>query len=112
VEFGEDYILHDASDKVYESAAAGLEGLPVREEVFRLEDDGNFYYEKRQGFEGKKLDKKFHTVGKYTINKNVITLEWNDTIKNFTPELVKKYPSLIYDKGTLKSSTDKYLVFC
>ena len=72
---------------VYENAAAGLEGLPVREEVisfntnkvlttckvFKFEDDGTFYYEKRQGFEGKKLEKKFGTNGGYTISQSGIS---------------------------------------
>jgi len=112
VELGEEYILHDASDKVYENAAAGIEGLPVREEVFKFELGNKFTYEKRQGFEGKKLDKKFSTQGEFSQKGNLVTLTWPEVVLNFTPELAKKYPSLIFENCTLRSTTDKYLIFC
>jgi len=112
VELFEDYILHDASDKVYENAEAGIEGLPVREEVFRFELANVFKYEKRSGFEGKKLDTKFTAQGEYSQNGKEVILTWPDVVQNFTPELVKKYPSLIFEFCTLRSSTDKNLIFC
>jgi len=108
----EDYILHDASDKVYENAAAGIEGLPVREEVFRFELGNVFKYEKRSGFEGKKLDTKFNATGEYSQKGKEVFLTWPEVVQNFTPELIKKYPSLIFENMTLRSSTDKYLIFC
>ena len=86
---------------MYENAAAGIEGLPVREEVctncwthsgctpllpflltviiliyayirqvFRFEKGLRFFYEKRQGFEGQKLERKFHTSGEYAEKGN------------------------------------------
>jgi len=113
-EYDEDYILHDASSSVYEKAAAGLEGLPIREEVFCFNQNGTFCYSYKTGFEGSALDTKLKVNGKFKEEKKgskvEIKLVW--PIIAGLDEIQQKYPSLIAENGTLQSTVDKYLIFC
>eukprot|EP01112_Ceratiomyxa_fruticulosa_P018218 TRINITY_DN578_c0_g1_i2.p1 TRINITY_DN578_c0_g1~~TRINITY_DN578_c0_g1_i2.p1 ORF type:complete len:118 (+),score=12.55 TRINITY_DN578_c0_g1_i2:258-611(+) len=115
IAYDEDYILHDASSSVYEKAAAGLEGLPVREEVFCFNKDGSFSYSYKTGFEGSPLETKLKVNGKFKEEKKgskvEVKLVWPPNIPGIA-EIQQKYPSLIADKGILQSSVDKYLIFC
>ncbi|KAH3766464.1 hypothetical protein Pelo_1663 [Pelomyxa schiedti] len=101
LQYGEEYILRDASG-VHMAAAAGISGLRISEEHLVFNKNGTFAYSLYTGNEGEpeSMRMQLNTSGKYSVSKNTINLSW---AKGSPSTLPKRFPSLISDRSSLMS---------